>query len=94
MKPASGQHSPRTITTAFPAIVWTYVDPNSLAQTAYQILVTSPAGQALGTLGDMWNSGIVVSALAGATYAGEALQSNTVYQFTVRVRNSAGAWSS
>lgn len=88
-----GLRAPRSITNPHPVISWTYVDAGGSPQAAYQVLITSPAGVDAGTLGDMFNSGVVSGAGHSVTYAGEALQNDTLYVPTVRVQNAAGEWS-
>ena len=67
------------------------------SQTAYQIIVASSYSKAVSHTGDMWDSGKTSgSTNYDISYAGAALESRTVYFYSVRVwdeNDTAGAWS-
>lgn len=75
--------------TLTPTLQFSYYDPDGDAQSAYQILVRRASD-----LVSFWDSGQVASAVTSATYAGTALSNNITYEWSVRVQDSKGAWSS
>lgn len=89
---------PLGIGTVRPRLSWILVsDQRGEAQTAYQILVASSAGQLKNENGDLWDSGKVVSdETSQIEYAGKSLFSRERCFWKVRVWDHAGkasAWS-
>jgi hypothetical protein len=72
-------------------------DLRGLRQTAYRILVASSASLLAKDLGDLWDTGKMLSSLSiQLGYSGKELQSNRIYYWKVRVwdqRGSASEWS-
>lgn len=75
-----------------PTFSWVLQDtsPNVL-QTGYQILVSDHLDSLKAGIGNMWNSGMQLSARSSSVnYDGKVLQPRTVYYWTVRVWNNFG----
>lgn len=89
----NGQAAPAGVTSPDPLFSWTYSDPQNIPQGAYRILVASSEEKLAENTGDVWDSGVVESSAAQATYAGPPLESYRVYFWKVLVRNSEGIWS-
>jgi alpha-L-rhamnosidase len=93
--------SPLGVDAWAPALHWTLTetDPTArgLQQAAYEVLVSGSRSALEHNLGDRWDSGKISSPLtASVPYAGQALSSDTVYLWKVRVWDSGGrpsAWS-
>lgn len=95
------EEHPRGIDNEAPAFGWRLTASGSgkrgLAQSAYRILVSSSTEALAADEGDVWDSGIVRSERSQhIAYAGERLQSRTVYRWKVQVWDQDGAdcgWS-
>ena len=88
-----GEANPTNVSDTTPALSWTYHHPENSPQSAYQIIVASSPDLLDENLGDLWDSGIVLSSDTSAVYAGTSLQDYTTYFWKVRVRSGEGAWS-
>lgn len=75
--------------TLTPTLQFTYYDADGDAQSAYQILVRRASD-----LVSFWDTGQVASSATSVIYAGTALSNNITYEWSVRVQDSKGAWSS
>ena len=92
--------NPLGIQTAAPRLSWEIEssDPKARGevQGAYELLVASTADKLAANQGDLWSSGLVVSADSRAVYAGQTLTSLLRVWWKVRVRDGGGrlsAWS-
>ncbi|MGD9495696.1 MAG: LamG domain-containing protein [Armatimonadota bacterium] len=88
-----GQVNPARVADPRPDMAWEYEDRQGRPQSAYQVLVASTQEKLNDNQGDMWDSGVVLSAEQRAKYAGADLASERTYFWKVRVRNSEGVWS-
>ena len=88
-----GQTNPANVVDPTPTFSWTYQHPQSSQQSAYQIIVASSQQQLDSGVGDLWDSGVVLSSETTATYQGQALTDHQTYFWKVRVRSAEGVWS-
>lgn len=88
-----GQVDPTNVVDPTPDLSWDYEDDNGLPQTAYHVIVASTKEHLEAHNGDVWDTGEVESSDAKVTFGGSTLESETMYYWRVRVRNSEGAWS-
>lgn len=88
-----GKTNPAGLTDPTPEFSWEYSDPQGLTQSAYHVIVSSTQELLSANIGDLWDSGPVVSTENTVTYEGAALTELTTYFWKVRVRNIEGAWS-
>jgi hypothetical protein len=88
-----GRVNPAGVVDDTPTFGWSYRDFGGLAQSAYQVLVASSEERLAAGDGDLWNSGVVVSAARETVYGGGALDDQTTYFWKVRVQNAEGVWS-
>ncbi len=88
-----GKVNPARVADPRPDLSWEYEDPQGRVQTAYQVLVASTEAKLDANEGDLWDSGVVLSAEHTAKYEGGELGSERTYFWKVRVRNSEGVWS-
>ena len=88
-----GKVNPARVADPRPDLSWEYEDPQDRAQTAYHVLVASTEAKLDAHEGDLWDSGVVLSAEPKAKYEGDELGSEQTYFWKVRVRNSEGVWS-
>ncbi|WP_404980262.1 family 78 glycoside hydrolase catalytic domain [Chitinophaga pollutisoli] len=92
------QAQPLGIDIQKPRLSWTLTGTGrNLRQTAYEIIVSSSAGNARALKGDVWQSGKITSSEnIHITFNGAALQSFTRYWWRVKVydaNDKASAWS-
>ncbi len=88
-----GQVAPAGVGDTQPTLSWSYSDPQSLVQTAWQVQVAATR-EALETgQAEMWDTGVRIGAETSVVYAGEALGDYETYFWRVRVRNEKGVWS-
>ncbi len=80
------------VTVVYPAIHWTYADPQSLPQANYYVEVWTGAGGS-GTI--MWNPAMGSGTGTSVDYAGTALTPSAAYYARVRAFNGSvwGGWS-
>ncbi len=88
-----GEANPANVVDPTPTFSWTYQHPKSSPQSAYQIIVASSQQQLDNGIGDLWDSGVVLSGETTATYQGQALTDYQTYFWKVRVRSAEGVWS-
>lgn len=88
-----GAIDPAEVVNPRPEFSWEYADAEGLAQTAYQVLVSSDRERLEAREGDVWDSGVVLSGEPRVVYGGPELASRRVYYWRVRVRNAQGVWS-
>ena len=88
-----GEANPANVVDPSPTFSWTYHHTAGKQQTAYQVIVASSVELLESNVGDLWDSGVVVSSETSATYEGTALQDQQAYFWKVRVRSSEGVWS-
>ncbi len=88
-----GLVNPAMVSDRTPTFSWEYSDPGQSPQSAYQILVASSKALLDSGIGDIWDSGVVLSGDTEVVYQGEELRDATTYFWKVRVRNSEGVWS-
>ncbi len=88
-----GESSPANVVDPTPTFSWTYQHPQGSPQSAYQIIVASSQQQLDSGIGDLWDSGVVLSSQTTATYQGQALADYQTYFWKVRVRSAEGVWS-
>jgi len=74
-----------------PLITWSYSDPQSLSQSAFQVQVGTDDDW---TVAEMWDSGEVSSADTFVTYAGDSLIDGETYYLRAMVKNTQDLWSS
>jgi len=91
------RESPLGVQTATPRLAWELVssDPSARgeSQSTYEVLVSSTADKLAAGQGDLWASGLVMSADSNTVYAGQPLGSLTAATWKVRVRDGAGRLS-
>lgn len=69
-----------------PRLSWTMAgDRNGIAQTGYQIIVGTDSAKVAGLVGNVWDSGKVMSANRLVTYQGKELLPFTKYYWTVQL---------
>ena len=85
----SGKHECVRILTQTPSFGWNISsDEPEVMQTAYQILVASTEDGLKENLGDVWDSGKVISAQSsGILYGGKPLAGDRLYFWKVRIWN-------
>jgi len=88
-----GLVNPAMIGDRTPTFSWSYSDPADLPQSAYHLLVASSQELLDNNTGDLWDTGVVLSAETEVEYEGSELEDATTYFWKVRVRNSEGVWS-
>jgi len=88
-----GETNPANVVDSTPTFSWTYQHPEGGQQSAYQIIVASSQEQLDSGIGDLWDSGVVLSSETTATYEGQALGDYQTYFWKVRVRSAEGVWS-
>ncbi len=88
-----GKVNPANVLDPTPTFSWTYYHAAGKQQSAYQIIVASSMELLENNIGDLWDSGVVLSSETTATYPGTALQDQQTYFWKVRVRSSEGVWS-
>ncbi len=79
------------LVTHHPLITWSYSDPGTLAQDAFQVQVGTDDDWAVA---EMWDSGEVSSADTFVTYAGDSLIDGETYYLRAGVKNTQDLWSS
>jgi len=88
-----GESNPANVVDPTPTFSWTYQHPQGSPQSAYQIIVASSQQQLDSGIGDLWDSGVVLSNETTAIYQGQALADYQTYFWKVRVRSAEGVWS-
>ena len=88
-----GKTNPPKVANPAPEFSWQYDDPEQRPQSAFHLLVATSAELLDQNVGDLWDSGVVLSDAHQAKYQGVELGSETTYFWKVRVRNSEGRWS-
>lgn len=88
-----GKTNPAGLTNPAPEFSWEYEDPQGLPQNAWQLIVASTQELLADNIGDLWDSGVVLSRATNTVYNGQALTELTIYFWKIRVRNTEGAWS-
>ncbi|MEN6304618.1 MAG: hypothetical protein ABFD96_17945, partial [Armatimonadia bacterium] len=88
-----GKVNPAGLLDTTPGFTWGYYDPQGKTQAAYEMIVASTKEKLDKHEGDLWQSGVVVSAEQKAEYAGVPLADETTYFWKVRVQNAEGTWS-
>ncbi|ANI89632.1 alpha-L-rhamnosidase [Arachidicoccus ginsenosidimutans] len=83
------------ITSSEPWFSWMMnSDKQGACQTAYQVLVASSARKLKHGIGNVWNSGKIISNLqSGIPYNGKKLLPNTVYYWKVKIWDNTGSSS-
>lgn len=88
-----GRVDPTGVVDPAPELSWEYEDAVGLEQTAYHVQVASTREGLEAGIGDVWDTGQVAGNAGAVRLSGGALESNKVYYWRVRVRNSEGVWS-
>ncbi|MHB8996913.1 MAG: glycoside hydrolase family 78 protein [Armatimonadota bacterium] len=88
-----GRVNPAGVVDDTPSFGWSYFDFGGVEQAACQVLVSSTEEKLAAGEGDLWDTGVVVSAATEMIYDGEALDDQTTYFWKVRVQNAEGVWS-
>ncbi len=88
-----GKTNPPKVANPAPEFSWQYDDPEQRPQSAFHLLVATSAELLDENVGDLWDSGVVLSDAHQTKYQGIELGSETTYFWKVRVRNSEGRWS-
>jgi hypothetical protein len=80
----NGQTAPRYVTTPAPVLSWALNDPDpNDVPSAYRVIVGSVASQVNAGIGILWDSFVITSTAAAATYAGSALKPGVTYYWRV-----------
>ncbi len=88
-----GETNPANVLDPTPTFSWTYSHSAGKPQEAYQLIVASSTALLDSGVGDLWDSGVVLSSATSVTYQGAGLQDQQTYFWKVRVRSSEGVWS-